>query len=61
MFFSKLIVPALAVFGMAATVFASPIAEPIAGDLLVKRSDDVLTTVQGVSDSIAPLTSVLSE
>ena len=59
MFFFKFIVPALAVFGMAASVIASPIAQP-AGEVITKRADDVLSTVQGVSDGIAPLTSALS-
>lgn len=59
MFFAKLFVPALAIFGMAASVMASPIAQP-AGEVMAKRADDVLSTVQGVSDGLTPLTSALS-
>jgi len=55
MFFTKFIIPALAVFGMGASVLATPIAQPVS-----KRADGVLTAVQGVSNSIAPLTEILT-
>ncbi|KAH8102724.1 hypothetical protein BXZ70DRAFT_802515 [Cristinia sonorae] len=60
MFFTKYLVPALAVFGMAASVIATPVVHPISGELVSKRADNVLSTVQGVSNSLTPLTKALA-
>ncbi|KAH8102735.1 hypothetical protein BXZ70DRAFT_1006636 [Cristinia sonorae] len=55
MFFSKFIVPAIAVFSAAAGVFASPVAQPVAE--LAKRGggQDVYDTCKNLHDSCLPV------
>lgn len=63
MFFSKFIVPAIAIFGAATSVFASPVAQPVLDAEVAKRggSDDVYNTCQHLHDSCLPLITGLSE
>jgi len=61
MFFSaKVLFPVFALFSVAATGFASPIAAPEPNALLVKRTDPVTSAVQTLSDSALPLISALT-
>lgn len=62
MFFSKFLLPTLAVFGMAASVLASPVAQPIVGEL-TKRGDggDVYNACKDLHDQCVPLYNQLSQ
>ncbi|KAH8102744.1 hypothetical protein BXZ70DRAFT_804208 [Cristinia sonorae] len=61
MLFAKALLPVFALFSVAATSFASPIAAPVPEpNELVKRADPVTQVVQTLSDSALPLISVLT-
>lgn len=60
MFFSKLALPVFAMLGVVSSVVATPVAQPVAGDI-VARQTDVLSNVEGFQSTISPIIASLSK